>query len=121
MKKIYEREIIHLGDFLEESYEEGFIILFGEKANEDYKEYCAVHVGTDLEGDLKQGDILKLRNVDYKITAVGDVVNTNLAEFGHITLKFDGEVEAEKPGMLHLEKKEIVKLTIGDSILIYSL
>ena len=39
MKKIYEREIIHLGDFLEESYEEGFIILFGEKANDPLAMY----------------------------------------------------------------------------------
>ena len=44
-------------------------------------------------------------------------------EFGKSTSTDDiwGEVEAEKPGMLHLEKKEIVKLTIGNSILIYSL
>lgn len=121
MRQIYEREITHMGDFLEESYEEGFIILFGEKANEDYKEYCVIHTGTDLEDGLKEGDILKLAGVDYKVTAVGDVVNENLAELGHITLKFDGEMEAEKPGMLHLEKKEITRLKVGDNILIYSL
>lgn len=121
MKKIYEREIIHLGDFLEESYDEGFIILFGEKANEDYKEYCAIHKGTELSAELKKGDIVNLADVKYTITAVGDVVNTNLAELGHITLKFDGEMSAEKPGTLHLEKKDIVKLALGDNILIYSL
>lgn len=121
MKEIYSREIIHIGDFLEESYEEGFIILFDEKASDDYKEFCAIHQGSKLIENLKKGDLLKLGNTEYKITAVGEVVNENLAQLGHITLKFDGETEAEKPGMLHLERKEISKLKTGDSILIYSL
>lgn len=121
MKKIYEREIISIGDFLEESCEEGFIILFDEKASEDYREYCAIHSGTNLQAKLKVDDVFKLANTEYLITAIGDVVNENLAQLGHITLKFDGESEAEKSGTLHLEKKEIIKLKIGDSITIYSL
>jgi len=36
------------------------------------------------------------------VTAVGDVAEQNLRELGHITLRFDGQPQAEYPGTVHV-------------------
>lgn len=114
--KIYNREIVEIGEFLQDSYEDKFIILFDEKAPEEYREYCTLHKGDELNGIIEIGDIISLGNEEYKITAVGNVVNQNLKELGHITIKFDGAIEANQPGTLHVEDKEIKRLIVGDKI-----
>ncbi|HBH6790719.1 TPA: PTS sorbitol transporter subunit IIA, partial [Enterococcus faecium] len=52
----------------------------------------------------------------YVITAVGDVVQTNLNELGHITIKFDGSHEPELPGTMYVEDKEMPHLRKGTII-----
>jgi len=37
------------------------------------------------------------------VTAVGDVAEQNLRELGHITLRFDGQPQAEYPGTVHVD------------------
>ncbi|MBS4162628.1 PTS sorbitol transporter subunit IIA, partial [Klebsiella pneumoniae] len=46
----------------------------------------------------------------------GEAVAQNLANLGHITLKFDGASTAELPGTLYLEQKELPKVLAGDWI-----
>ncbi|WP_293722934.1 PTS glucitol/sorbitol transporter subunit IIA [uncultured Cetobacterium sp.] len=117
--KIYERLVTSLGEFLKESYEDGFAILFDDNSPDEYKDYCILHTGSDLSGNICAGDTLSLGGTGYRVTAVGDVVNKNLSEIGHITLKFDGETEAVQPGTLHLESKEIKEIKIGEKIEIF--
>ena len=121
MQKIYERKITHIGNFVEESYDDNFFILFNSNAPKEYKDYCILHSGTKLYKNIKVGDVLILGNTKYLITSFGSVVNKNLSELGHITLKFDGASIPEQPGTLHLEKKEIVKLSIDEKLEIISL
>ena len=45
---------------------------------------------------------------EYKITAVGSGANKTIEELGHATIKFDGSPEAENPGTIHVEAKEIL-------------
>lgn len=121
MKKIYERVITHIGDFIEESLEDSFFILFNANAPEEYREYCVLHEGADLKDDIKIGDKFVINGAEYSITSVGNVVKNNLAELGHITVKFDGASISEQPGTLHIEKIETVKFMVGDKIEIISL
>ncbi len=45
---------------------------------------------------------LQLGEARYAVTAVGDVAEQNLRELGHITLRFDGQPQAEYPGTVHV-------------------
>lgn len=117
--KIYERLVTYLGEFLEESYKDGFVILFDDNSPDEYKDYCILHTGSNLLGNICVGDIFSLGGIGYKITAVGNVVNKNLSEIGHVTLKFDGEIKAHQSGTLHLESKEIKKIQKGEKIEIF--
>lgn len=116
MEKFYDRKITQIGEYLQESYEDKFIILFDNNSPEEYRDYCLLHEGSELKNGVSIGDIISFGQNRYEITAVGDVVSKNLGEIGHITLKFDGSREANQPGMLHLEDKEMPLLNIGDSI-----
>lgn len=59
---------------------------------------------------------LKIGKIDYQITAVGDEVNTNLQNLGHIAVKFTGEKKAELPGSLYVEKKTFPKIEVGTEV-----
>ncbi len=45
---------------------------------------------------------MELGEQRYAVTAVGDVAEQNLRELGHITLRFDGQPQAEYPGTVHV-------------------
>jgi glucitol/sorbitol PTS system EIIA component len=55
---------------------------------------------------------------DYKIVGVGDDVQTNLQNLGHITLRFDGSKEG-LGGSVYLEDTDVPKVQPGDVLWIY--
>ena len=68
----------------------------------DIEEFCFIHCHGELKGELRPGSQLELGETSYPVTAVGDVAEQNLRELGHITLRFDGQTEAEYPGTVHV-------------------
>lgn len=62
---------------------------------------------------------LRIGDHDYLITAVGNEVNTNLKNLGHIAVRFTGDEAAELPGSLYVEKKEFPNIKIGTRVTIY--
>ena len=79
------------------------LLTFREGAPADIEEFCFIHCHGELYGELKAGSLLELGEVRYAVTAVGDVAEQNLRELGHITLRFDGQPQAENPGTVHVE------------------
>jgi PTS system D-sorbitol-specific IIA component, Gut family (TC 4.A.4.1.1) len=75
---------------------------FREGAPADIEEFCFIHCHGELKGELKVGNQLELCDMHYAVTAVGDVAEQNLRELGHITLRFDGQSQAEYPGTVHV-------------------
>lgn len=116
MSVMYNTEVTSMGPFVEGFYPEKMMILFKENAPEELADYCVLHNVNNLKGEIKQGYTLKIDGVEYKITAVGDVVNKNLKDLGHICLKFDGSTKAALEGTLYLEDKPIKKVSIGSKI-----
>lgn len=92
------------------------MILFGDEAPETLTDYCYKielnQVRKEITCDMK----LCFDKQMYVITAVGDVVQTNLNELGHITIKFDGSHEPELPGTMYVEDKEMPHLRKGTII-----
>ena len=104
----YETIIKKVGEMVEEGLEENLIILFNDDAPEMYHEYCLLHTINELTEEVKTGDIFCIDSEEYKITAVGSGANKTLGELGHATIKFDGSLEAENPGTIHVEAKTIL-------------
>jgi PTS system glucitol/sorbitol-specific IIA component len=96
------------GNFLEYK----MIVIFKDNAPQELKDYCYIHHFNKLDSTIKEGNTLLIDGEEYKVTAVGSLVNENLKELGHITFKFSGETEAEVPGTLYLEDKEIRNILI---------
>ena len=118
MKLIYETEVTKIGSMVEAFYGEKMVILFKDNAPEELADYCVLHNSNKLNNEVKVGDIFKIDDVEYKVTAVGDEVYKNLRDLGHICVRFDGRCDPELPGSLYVENKEIKEFTIGTKVTI---
>lgn len=116
MRIIYSTRIEEVGKRAHEFIEANMFITFKGNAPEELKEYCYIHYENDLIEKIKPKDILYIGDVDYEIKAVGDLVNINLNELGHITYNFLGEEDGKVGGTLYLEKKEIAPIGVGTII-----
>lgn len=116
MKTIYSTTIEDIGIKAGEFIEADMFITFKENVPQDLKDYCFIHNENNLVEEIKTKDMLYIDDTAYEIKAVGEFVNTNLSELGHITYNFLGEVDAKVGGTLYLEKKEIAPMVIGTSL-----
>jgi PTS system glucitol/sorbitol-specific IIA component len=116
MQKIYETVVTKLGPLVDAFYGEKMVILFKDNAPDELADYCVLHNLNDLMDKILVGDILKIDNVEYKITSVGGEVYKNLKDLGHICIRFDGSASAELPGSLYVEDKEIKEFNVKTRI-----
>ena len=116
---LYSLRVTAVGEYVSAYLEEGKLILFSDAVPDDIAMYCVVHKSSELLSDLLPGQMMKLNDSVYELTAVGCVATENLRQLGHITLSFDGEKEAELPGMVHLFGVTPKKIKNGDVICFY--
>ncbi|MCR6105693.1 PTS glucitol/sorbitol transporter subunit IIA [Salipaludibacillus agaradhaerens] len=116
----YETHINKIGSSVTEFLDDKMLVLFGESAPAELIDYCLSITVNEIDSEIKAGDMLQIGDAKYKITSVGEAVETNLTSLGHITLKFDGLVRPELPGTLYLEDTEIQEVKQGDTLRIYS-
>lgn len=117
---IYHSKINQIGEFAQEALADGMVILFKEGAPADLADYCFIHSHDDLKREIQVGQKIQLGNHVYIITSVGDVANINFRELGHITLRFDGNRQAELPGTVHVDGEHPSQLFVGDEVKILS-
>lgn len=113
---IFETTVNGYGENAAAFKEENMVVLFGNNAPADLADFCYIIDINPINGDIEEGNVLVLDNTEYIITAVGNVVKTNLKNLGHITLNFNGDTDAEVAGTLYVEKKEIVDLKKGSLV-----
>ncbi|AJQ26735.1 PTS glucitol/sorbitol transporter subunit IIA [Pelosinus fermentans] len=118
MEIIYNTRVTNIGGLASAFYEEKLIIIFKDNAPEELADYCVLHCGNEVSDSVKQGDILVIAGQEYRIVYVGDEVQANLENLGHITLRFDGNTEG-LGGSVYLEDKALPAIKIGDVISIY--
>lgn len=112
----YHGKIISIGPFVDEFRQAGILVFFGQEAPEELVEFSIIHDATNLVEPLDIGDTVYIGEQDYKVFAVGDVANTNLANLGHLILKFNGEENAQLPGDVNVEAKPISDIEVGMEI-----
>jgi glucitol/sorbitol PTS system EIIA component len=120
MKTIYENTINSIGPLATTFLEEKMIILFGEGAPKELAEFCYGIEVVGVEDSIKPGQKLIINDESFEITSVGDIVEQNLTSMGHITLRFDGSINAELPGTLYMEDKDLPIFEIGTKLRIVS-
>ena len=103
MTVIYQTPITRMGQGAAEALRDQMLMTFREGAPADMEEFCFIHGHGEMKGELKAGSQLELGETRYAVTAVGDVAEQNLRELGHITLRFDGQPQAEYPGTVHVD------------------
>jgi PTS system glucitol/sorbitol-specific IIA component len=118
MEIIYKTTLTNIGELVSVFNKEKLIIIFKDSVPEELADYCVLHQGNEVLGFIKQGDILVVAGLEYKIVYVGDEVQANLEKLGHITLRFDGNTEG-LGGSIYLEDKALPAMKIGDVISIY--
>lgn len=116
MESVYKTVISNIGQNAKDFLEHNMFVIFKDNAPQELADYCYIHNENNLLKDIQAEDILIIDKENYRVTAVGSVVNENLKELGHITLKFSGEKDASMGGTLYLEKKEIAPLNKGTII-----
>lgn len=116
---LYSLLITAVGEYVEDYLQEQQLILFSDSVSDDIAMYCAVHQGSELTVELSPGQIMKINETIYRVTAVGSVATENLKQLGHVTLSFDGAVIAELPGTVHLYGESPQSIHTGDRISFY--
>lgn len=117
MAQIFHTKVVRLGEMVEAFKGEKMMILFQENVPDELADYCVIHTGHQLTDTVQAGDTLVFADTKYKIVYVGNQVQKNLGDLGHITLRFNNNCEGENlEGSLYLEDKEIVDIKPGDEI-----
>ncbi|VBB09504.1 phosphotransferase system glucitol/sorbitol-specific iia component [Lucifera butyrica] len=118
MQVIYNTTVTSIGESAAAFIADKMIILFKENAPEELADYCILHGENKVAGIIRENDILVIAGREYTISYVGDEVQTNLQQLGHITLRFTGEKEG-LGGSLYVENKDVPAIKIGDVITIH--
>ncbi|MGK9173212.1 PTS fructose transporter subunit IIA [Yokenella regensburgei] len=118
LSPLYQLDITFVGEFVAQYLKQDKLILFSEAVPPDIADYCAVHRSGEFQDVLLPGLALKINTTRYRITAVGEVATANLKQLGHITLSFDGAIDAELPGTVHLCGPTPQQILPGDKIFI---
>lgn len=109
----YEAKITAIGPLASEFLEHNMIVLFGQSAPEELAEFSVIHDGQTLHAPIEAGDTVCVGEECVQVLAVGDVANENLANLGHLVLKFNGHSEIEMPGDVCVEVRSLPPLEVG--------
>ncbi|MDY4761634.1 PTS glucitol/sorbitol transporter subunit IIA [Streptococcus thoraltensis] len=121
MSTIFKTTVIAIGPEAEGMIEgANMLILFGKGAPSDLAEFCFTINNKELAGTIQTGGTVYIDELAFPITFVGELVEKNLQNLGHITISFDGSTAGTLPGTLHVSAKSLPKLSIGTSVRIVS-
>ncbi|MFB1083091.1 PTS glucitol/sorbitol transporter subunit IIA [Jeotgalibacillus sp. JSM ZJ347] len=112
----YKAKITGIGEDVELFSEENMMVIFNDTVPEELRSFAVIHETADLAEKVEAGDFLEINDERYEILFVGSKVNETLQELGHCTISFSGDVTADLPGTMCVEKKEMPELALGADI-----
>jgi PTS system glucitol/sorbitol-specific IIA component len=110
---IYDLEITAVGPLVAEFTAEGIWVFFNEQAPEEVAEFALLHRAAAPRAPIAPGQTITIGAERFRITAVGPVANTNIANLGHLVLKANGLLEAELPGDVCVEARPLPHPSVG--------
>ena len=118
MSVYYKNNVKSIGSLANQFNESNFLILFGDSAPAELKDYCYSVDVVPLDKEIKKGDTICFDENEYKVTAVGNEAQKTLEGLGHCTINFNGSEDVELPGTIYVEAKTMPQLKVGSEILI---
>ena len=100
----YATTVTAVGEQVAEFVGQGILIWFAEGAPEELHFFTVLHRPTVTTGGVRPGDLVRIDDKAFRVTAVGEVANDNMVNLGHIDMKANGASEAPLPGDLCLEE-----------------
>lgn len=110
----YRSIITNIGKFVSELLEDKMIVMYNENTPADLAEVSVLHTISNMENDVKSGDIIILGGNDYTVTAIGETANDTLKKLGHCTFCFNGKDEVSLPGQIELLGEELPNIQVGE-------
>ena len=114
----YATTVTAVGEQVPEFIEQGLLIWFAEGAPEELHFFTVLHRPTVTTGGVRPGDLVRIDDKTFRVTAVGDVANDNMVNLGHMDLKANGASEAPLPGDICLEELPLPEPRPGSTLVI---
>ena len=114
----YAATVTAVGEQVPEFIGQGLLIWFAEGAPEELHFFTVLHRPTVTAGGVRPGDLVRIDDKAFRVTAVGDVANDNMVNLGHMDLKANGEVEPPLPGDICLEELPLPEPRPGTTLVI---
>lgn len=117
-KKYYSTKVVGVGGQVANFLSAGkMLVMFDDSmVLPELRDISVLHSGNQIQDIIKPGDICKIVDAEFKIIKVGNDVQKNLINLGHIVIKFDGGAGELLEGSIHVEDKPIPKIQVGDEI-----
>ena len=114
----YATTVTAVGEQVPEFVGQGLLIWFAEGAPEELHFFTVLHRPTVTTGGVRPGDLVRIDDKAFRVTAVGEVANDNMVNLGHIDMKANGASEAPLPGDLCLEELPLPEPRPGTMLVI---
>ena len=114
----YATTVTAVGEQVAEFIGQGLLIWFAEGAPEELHFFTVLHRPTVTTGGVRPGDLVRIDDKAFRVTAVGEVANENMVNLGHMDLKANGAVEAPLPGDICLEELPLPEPRPGTTMVI---
>ena len=114
----YATTVTAVGEQVAEFVGQGILIWFVEGAPEELHFFTVLHRPTVTTGGVRPGDLVRIDDKAFRVTAVGDVANENMVNLGHMDLKANGAAEAPLPGDICLEELPLPEPRPGTTLVI---
>jgi PTS system glucitol/sorbitol-specific IIA component len=114
----YAATVTAVGEQVPEFIGQGLLIWFAEGAPEELHFFTVLHRPTVTTGGVRPGDLVRIDDKAFRVTAVGEVANDNMVNLGHIDMKANGVSEAPLPGDLCLEELPLPEPRPGTTLVI---
>jgi glucitol/sorbitol PTS system EIIA component len=114
----YATTVTAVGEQVAEFVGQGILIWFAEGAPEELHFFTVLHRPTVTTGGVRPGDLVRIDDKAFRVTAVGDVANENMVNLGHMDLKANGAADAPLPGDICLEELPLPEPRPGTTLVI---
>ena len=114
----YATTVTAVGEQVAEFVTQGLLIWFAEGAPEELHFFTVLHRPTVTTGGVRPGDLVRIDDTAFRVTAVGEVANDNMVNLGHMDLKANGAAEAPLPGDICLEERPLPEPRPGTRLVI---
>jgi PTS system glucitol/sorbitol-specific IIA component len=113
---IFETQVVEVGQEAQDFSAIDMLILFGQEAPDALRSSCYIINVQPVAAPITTAMQLKIDDQTFQITAVGDEVQRNLTNLGHIAVSFTGKTTAELPGTLYVAAGHYPSMTVGSTI-----